>query len=228
MIHDELSKREAPTAKLYNLREALSALEPEIHEFEKYVTKLFSYFGYETIWSPKPKPQGFCVEHEIDAVFRNNEKAIFVECKHHVKYHRFTGLAVPMVVCARFEDLQAGYKRGMRNSHEFDRAWIISNTKFSEHAKNYAKCKNIKLLGWNYPIDKSLQYYIETSRAYPLTLLDISQGYRLKLLNKNIITVRDFFHAKRRTLLSLGMPGGELEKSIKVAEMLLGDENKTE
>ncbi len=176
MIYSELDKRESHTAAIYNIRKAIAALDPVTHQFEKYICHLYQYYGYETEWSPVPKPHGLCTDHEVDVLLRKGDEISFVECKHHFSYHRFTGLKVPMRVWARLQDLKDGFEGKKEGSYNFKEAIIVTNTKFSAHAQKYAKCKNknLELVGWNYPDDNGcLNNLIEKKRAYPLTILNL-------------------------------------------------------
>ena len=212
LIYDELHKREDTLAHRYDLKYALSRLDPTTSQFEKYITRLFSYFGYETHHSPRPKPMGCCSDHEIDVFLKNSEGVKFIECKHHYQYYRYTGLDVPMRVWARLSDLQDGFRKGRRNSFDFSEAWVVTNTKLSEHAIRYSKCKKMPFFAWNQPKDKGLNYYIEKVKAYPLTIVPLTDYDRVKLASQNIIDVKDFISADPAKLSNAGISKTKSEK----------------
>ncbi|NOR85530.1 hypothetical protein GQ473_05425 [archaeon] len=191
-ILEEISK---PVGMRYNLKEALANLNPEFHEFELYITKLFTYPGHKTRHSPNPKIMGYCIDHEIDVVVEGpGDLVALVECKHHFKSHTFSGLDVPMRQWARLHDVDEGKKKGKKNSIAAKEAWVVTNTKFSTHAQEYSRCKNIRLLSWNYPQKAGLNDFIENYKAYPLTLLELSRQERENLMKENIIDTNDFLN----------------------------------
>jgi len=197
LAHEKLDAVARPVAMRYNLKEALATLTPDFHEFELFIAKLFTYPGHRTRHSPNPKIQGYCIDHEIDVVVEGPDEFIaLVECKHHYKAHTFTGLDVPMRQWARLKDIAEGKKNNKRNSIDAKEAWVVTNTKFSTHAENYARCRNMRLLGWNCPQKSGLNDLIERYHAYPLTLLNLSRREREALLKEGIIDTNDFLDAQ--------------------------------
>ena len=65
---------------------------------------------------------------------------------------------------------------------KLDEGWLVTNTKFSESAVKYAKCRNMKLVGWNYPAQGNLQDLIEECHMHPITCLNSSTPSDEKLL----------------------------------------------
>jgi hypothetical protein len=56
----------------------------------------------------------------------------------------------------------------------------------------FSKCKNIQLLGWDYPNNSALREIIDNSGLYPITCLTtITQYEKKELLQKGIILVSD-------------------------------------
>ncbi|MCK4809222.1 MAG: restriction endonuclease [Candidatus Aenigmarchaeota archaeon] len=225
MIYSELDKRESHTAAIYNIRKAIAALDPVTHQFEKYICHLYQYYGYETEWSPVPKPQGFCTDHEIDVLLRKGDEISFVECKHHFSYHRFTGLKVPMRVWARLQDLKDGFEGKKEGSYNFKEAIIVTNTKFSAHAQQYAECKNknLELVGWNYPDDNGcLNNLIEKKRAYPLTILNLDAQTVLKLCELGVHDIKDFVYVSPDILTRSGLSREKIGQLSELVENIVG------
>jgi hypothetical protein len=136
-------------------------------DFEHFIRLLLHAQGYEV--SPAQIIPGKCVEHEIDAVAKNGHEIVCVEVKHHYQSHIYTGVGICLEMQATLEDLRDGF--GSIHEIKFDRAMIVCNTKFSEHAKRYADCKGIQLIGWNMPVEAGLERMIEEKRLYPITLI---------------------------------------------------------
>jgi hypothetical protein len=142
-----LYKLEKPR-ELYHLRDKLAAMNP--FDFEKYVQQLLQDEGYRCEWNVVVP--GFWVEHQIDVIAYKNNNTIMVEVKHHDNPHRLTGLGDACELWARLEDLQHGYQAS-KNPYNFTQAWLVVNTKFSDHAIRYAKGKGLWLTGWRYHLD---------------------------------------------------------------------------
>jgi len=131
---------------LYRLREALALMDSI--DFEKFVKEILASEGYQSKWNLMVN--GFCSQHQLDVLAQNqNGQKFFVEVKHHRNYHRDTDLGTTIEVWGRLDDLRHGHQKG-KTPHDFVNAWLITNTKFSAHAKKYASCKKIRLMGWRY------------------------------------------------------------------------------
>ena len=133
----------------YHLREALAKMGP--FEFEGFVAQVLKKQGL--VCQSDLIIPGFCVKHQIDVVAQDQQRGwYYVEIKHHRNFHRDTDLGTTAEVWARFEDLKQGFSHG-RHQYNFVTGWLVTNTKFSDHAKQYAKCKGLKLTGWRYALD---------------------------------------------------------------------------
>jgi len=165
-----LRKEERPAATSYSLRKAIMDLGPTGFPFEQFVAKIFEAKGFETITDFLA--QGECAEHEIDITAWNKEKLIMVEAKFHNELGLKSDLKVVLYVKARWEDLVNMEFEEFGQKRKLDEGWLITNTKFSEAAIKYAKCRNMKLIGWNYPTKGNLQDLIEESGLHPITCLE--------------------------------------------------------
>jgi len=204
MIFFHLKKYRPEIKHQIDLREAISLLRPK-PDFERFVQLLLKEIGYEV--TPNQILKGKCVEHEIDAVAKKDEEIFLVEVKHHINHHTYTGLDVCLITQARLEDLIDGFKFGL-NTMKLKRALIICNTKFSDHAKTYASCKGITLIGWKMPFEHGLEQIVEKNKLYPITFLkglDLETSERLAdsgiILVKQLIE-EDINKLKRRTKVS--------------------------
>ena len=216
IVLEKLKKFQRSNAYLYKLRDAVSYIEPTA--FEKFTKRILDSMGYKSIWNMII--QGKCIDHQVDVVAEKESKKYLVECKRHTNPHRFCGLGVGLQVQARLEDILDGYKRGM-NKYNFYRAWIFTNTKFSEHIIKYASAKNILLTGWRYPQGNGLENLIQKSHLLPITLLPISKSLKITLQINNIITLKDFISSKRRTLERLGISDNRINSLKKLSQDML-------
>lgn len=195
MILSYLAKTEKITAFLFRLREALSQLDSL--SFELYVKKLLESYGYKCKWDVIVK--GKCVEHQVD-IIAQREELFLVECKHHVNPHRFCGLGNVLQLQARTEDINEGYEI-RKNKYNFNYSWIVTNTKFSEHAKKYARAKDMRLTGWG-SREFKIQKLAQKNKVFPVTILHANRHVIKNLLRAGIITLQDLLRsAKTKKLL---------------------------
>jgi hypothetical protein len=90
---------------------------------------------------------------------------------------------------------------------KFQQPWLVCNTKFSDDAAQYASCKGMKIIGWNYPEGQGLEYLIEEKKLYPITMLkDLDIDSLNKLSTSNFILVLDL----------LRIPIKDLNKTTKI------------
>lgn len=224
IVYDVMTDFDETLALRYRLRESIGSLRPQYHEFEKYMCKVLQLEGYEAEWSPRPLPQGACSEHEIDVLAEQDGATYAVECKHHFHYHRLTGLGVPMIQWAVLDDLQAGHDAGMQHAIDVDKMWVIVNTKLSQHAKDYAECKGIRMTAWNYPEGESLRNIVEEHKAYPITILRMDETYRTALSKKDVLTVQELFDMNKADKTDIGIPNDDLTRLQRKAHDIMNPE----
>jgi len=219
MIFRQLSRHEPVVKHKIDLRKALSLMKSK-PDFEFFIRALLSEHGYEV--TPNQIVNGKCVEHEVDAIARKDGLTYIVEVKHHSNYHVLTGLDVSRVARAVFEDVTEGFELRL-NSLKIDKAMIVCNTKFSEHAERYAECRGIKNIGWNSPPDLNIQTMITEKKLYPITYLKgltITTTERLTqagIILLKQLTAKDPRELRRETRL----PKEALDVIIKRARMIV-------
>jgi hypothetical protein len=180
-----------------DLRRGLSLMGSK-PEFESFVQVLLARNGFEV--APNRLVTGKCVEHEVDAIAKKNGVTYFVEAKHHVSYHTLTGLDESRIARAILEDVTEGFELG-RSSLRIDRAMIVTNTRYSEHAMRYGECRGILQIGWSSPANFSLQNLIEEKNLYPLSSLrGIKNEAKTKLVTSGIVLIEQLFEEKTSTL----------------------------
>ena len=165
----ELLKREDRKAGArYSLRKAVLELGPSGFPFEQFVSQIFIAKGFNT--ETGVQMLGECVYHEVDVVAWNEDKLIIVEAKFHNEINSKSDLKVVLYVKERFDDLSNSlFDYGKKR--KIDESWLVTNTKFTSQAIQYAECKNMKLVGWNYPKDNSLEDMIADTGLHPITCL---------------------------------------------------------
>ncbi len=200
IVADLLGRHEYSKGVRYNLKNSLLKLGPSGFRFEKFVARLLEEYGYATRTNVYVK--GRCARHEID-VIAEKDKIYLIECKFH-NLPIYTGLKEVMYTYARFLDIdEYAESEGEKSKHtnadtgskteviEFDRAWMFTNTKFSDEAKGYAECRGIRLTGWNYPEGEGIELMLEKKNLHPLSILRIDKTILDRLVNAGYVFCRD-------------------------------------
>ena len=188
-IFRELNEREKESATKYNLKNAIIDLRLEGgYVFEKFMGRVFEKKGYNVKLNQLMK--GKLITHEIDvSAFKGSEK-LMVECKHHSKPWLGTRVDTALYVYARFLDLK----------DSFNKAALVTNTKFSSQVIRYGRGVGMKLMGWNYPKGDSLQENIEKFKLYPITILNLPKTEINDYIARNILTVEELRKIKPKVV----------------------------
>lgn len=182
-------KRERPgIASRYSLKRAVLELGPTGFPFEDFISELMKGLGYDT--AIRQKIRGACVEHEVDLIAHKDGRRIGAELKFHNSPGLKTDLKVALYVHARFQDIeQAPAEAGHRNT--LDEKWLITNTKFTSQAIQFARCSGLTLIGWSSPAKGNLQDMVDVSGLHPVTALTtISTSQKQQLINKGHVMCR--------------------------------------
>ncbi|MEK7580248.1 MAG: hypothetical protein AAB465_01375 [Patescibacteria group bacterium] len=149
-----------------------------------------------------------------------------VECKYHNSTGVYTGIKDALYVWARFLDLRDGYKKGLCSN--FKEAWLTSNTKFSDQTIQYAKCKKMKLLGWNWPSEAGLEKLIENKKLYPITIIpDLEPDVQSRLVKADIMLCRDLITCNfDRLLFITKIKNNRLKEMVSLANQILNSPPK--
>jgi hypothetical protein len=176
-----------------DLKKGLSLMNSK-PEFERFVQTLLAHHGFEV--SPNQILRGKCVGHEVDAIANKDGVTFFVEAKHHSNYHTPTGLDESRIARAVLEDVTEGFELG-KSDLKIDRAMIVTNTRYSEHARRYGKCRNILQIGWSSPQTLSLQNMIEEKKLYPLSCIKgLNSETKMKLVNAGVVLMKQVLEEK--------------------------------
>ncbi len=201
-------------ANLLDLRKGLSIMFPK-PEFEVFVQALLAKSGFEV--SPNTLLTGKCVTHEVDGIAKRDGITYLVEAKHHVNYHALTGLDESRIARAILEDVGEGSALGM-SALKIDKAMIVTNTRYSDEALQYGRCRDILQIGWSSPAGSGLQDLIEGTHMFPLSCLKgLSQSARLRLAIAGFVLFgqianEDAADLARKTGLPLHVVEGVKEK----------------
>lgn len=184
-----LRDSDTPIAARYSLRRALFNLGPTGFPFETFLARLFASEGYST--ETGLYLQGNCAEHEIDVAAYKQDHSFIAEAKFHARPGIKSDLQVAMYSYARLLDLKQRKicDEDVCGITEF---WIVTNTKFTSTARDYAKCVGLPLLSWDYPKNNNLHDRIQRAGVYPVTVLQsLSANQAKTLIARDIILCAD-------------------------------------
>ncbi len=204
MIFAFMRKPKPAVRHLFDLRRGISLMVSK-PEFEVYVRVVLAQSGFMV--QPNTILRGLCGEHEVDAIASRNGVTYLVEAKHHANYHALTGLDESRIARAIIEDVTEGYQNGT-STLKVDRAMIVTNTRFSDHALAYGGCRGILQVGWASPEEFSLKEIINKHKLYPLSCLrGVSVETRLRLVDAGIVLIKQLLQQDSRYLeRKLGLP----------------------
>ncbi len=206
-----LKQASIAAAARYSLRRSIMEFGPSGFPFEKYVAQIFNAKGYTTLTDQLV--YGGCVPHEVDVVAWNEEKLIMAEVKYHNEQGGKSDLKTALYVKARYDDLKDNsFTYGDFPPRKIDQWLLITNTKFTETAITYAKCKGLELISWMYPEKGNLLDMIEETKLHPITCLTtLSANDKKDLLAHDIVLCKTIYE-KRQLLKEIGLTDAKIFK----------------
>ena len=181
-IREFLIDKDKRSGLRFNLRQAIFELGPTGFPFEKYLGKIFADQGYKV--QTDLIMEGECVNHEIDLLLEKDGKREIVEAKFHNQIIGKTDIHVLLYTYARFLDV--------KDKNNLDGVWVATNTKISTESIDYANCKGIKVLSWNYPQEWNLAEFVEKPKMYPVTTLtDLTTEEERRFVDNGIVLASD-------------------------------------
>lgn len=212
-----LHKHEHVVAARYSMRRAILELGPTGFPFEDYIGELMRAKGYAT--RTRVVVRGRCAEHEVDVVMEKDDTSIGAELKFHNTPGFKTDIKTALYVRARYWDIQWGAE-DRKEKAGIDEGWLITNTKFTVNAVEYAMCAGIKLLGWSYPDKGNLADLIRETKVYPITILtSLSSADKARLLEGGI-TMCHKIADNPRVLEQAGITGKKHDDALKESRAL--------
>ncbi len=186
MSFEKLRDIRSVYASRYKLKKAIYEMGPSGFPFERLVATILKEEGYQT--EIGVILQGNCVDHEVDVLAQKDGIYFPVECKFHSDEKYICNIKIPLYIHSRYNDIIENPKQ----STNFGRIWIVTNTRFSDDAIKYAACHNIKLLSWSFPKGNGLKDKINRLGLHPLTSLNLlSDEEKDKLLAEGIVLCRE-------------------------------------
>lgn len=197
LVRKELSKEDRCIAHRYNLRRGLLRLGPAGFKFEQYVASILNAYDYKAE-VPEKEIAGFCVDHEIDVIATKGKRATLIEAKFRNAFEDTVTLKDAMSTWARFIDINDNAR--IRKGRRYDDVWIVTNGRFSDSARQFCNCKDVRMVGWSSG-ERSLASMVDHQALYPITVLDdlrqwetdafAKKGYMLcrEIAEKDVATI---------------------------------------
>jgi len=189
MAYALLRKRSQEVGGRYRLKNAIMELGPTGFPFERFVAELMKYQGFET--QVGTMVNGHCVTHEVDVIAEKDDQKIMIECKFHGNTHTKSDVKVALYIHSRYNDVLKAWKKTDPNTIQNYQGWIVTNTRFTQDALDYANCAGLHLVSWDYPSQGSLRDRIDVSGLHPITVLySLSKREKQLLLDKGLVLCR--------------------------------------
>ena len=191
--YHSLRRRSKKAAGRYRLKKAMMDLGPSGYPFEKFVAKLLEAQGYEC--RVNVIQEGKCVSHELDVVAAKNNVRLMIECKYHSGADRKSDVKVPLYIHSRFQDVKAVWEHQYPGENYY--GMVITNTRFTDDALQYARCAGMKAVSWDYPEGNSLKNQIDKTGLHPITALGtLRKSEKQELMNQGIVLCRELIAQK--------------------------------
>ena len=183
------------SASKYSLKRAIFDLGPTGFPFERLVAALLREKGFKT--KVGVILNGACVTHEIDVLAEKEGSVYAIECKFHSDANAVSNVKIPLYINSRFLDIQKQWNTNSKNTTHLKQGWLVTNTRFTIDAINYAKCVGLTLLSWDYPLNNGIKDNIDSFDLYPITtLINLSKDEKTTLISKDIILVKELYENK--------------------------------
>jgi len=200
-------------AARYSLKRAILDFGPSGFPFEAYLAQMFQKEGYTT--HIDQIVTGKCVQHEVDVVAQKDAMTLYVEAKFHNSIGFKTDLETALYVKARLEDIAARPE----NPNPM-RGMLVTNTKFTSVAIEYALCAGVELLAWDFPEKNNLHDRIEAANIYPITALStLNKQDKLALLDRKIVLCNNL-PQQRDALVAAGVSPKKMDTVFSEAALL--------
>jgi Holliday junction resolvase len=165
-------------------------LGPTGYPFERFIARVLDADGYET--RVDQIVPGRCVEHEVDVVAKKDNTCYMIECKFHHTPSTLSNVKTALYVQARFVDIREAGIMCTSKKNMDHKGMLVTNTRFSGQAIQYAECIGLNVLAWKYPQGRSLEQLIDQHRTYPVTVIPAVTRTNVGALLKNdIVLARD-------------------------------------
>jgi hypothetical protein len=211
-----LKKNKSHLASKYKLKKAIYELGPTGFPFERFVSAILKYSGYNT--EVNKVLQGKCITHEVDVIANKKNESTIIECKFHNDQSIKCNVKVPLYVNSRYRDIKDNWATINNSDNLLIQGWVVTNTRFTEDAMQYGKCCGLYLLSWDYPKNNSLKDRIDLLGLYPITVSTLlTKREKQFLLSREIVLCRELMNDK----FYLDQLGVSEERKVKILDEVM-------
>jgi len=192
-VKNLLQEEDSMAAIRFSLKKAIQKLGPTGFPFEKYIGAIFQSFGFKV--KLNQYLPGLCLKYEIDFLAQKDDLLYIGECKYrNLLQEKSIHSNIVLANFARFLDLKDGAFLKQKKFSNFKiKPILVTDAKFTPDAIKFSQCRDMESLGWRYPKDKGLEYFIESQNLYPITILPSLKNYLAEIfVSQNIVLVKDF------------------------------------
>lgn len=213
-----LKKKKSLFASKYKLKKAIYELGPTGFPFERFISGILHYSGYET--KVGEVLQGTCVSHEIDVLAIKNGTLNIIECKFHGEDGLNCNVKVPLYIHSRYNDVKVPLESKKDKTYRETLGWVVTNTRFTVDALQYGKCAGLYLLSWDHPNGNSIKDRIDRLGLYPITVSTLlSEKEKHFLLNRDVVLCKQLVQ-EHFFLDHLGVSNGRKTRILAEMESL--------
>jgi hypothetical protein len=169
LARKKLHEEYRPSSYRYALKRGIFRLGPSGFPFEQLMARLLTGMGYDT--TTNEMIHGKCVRHEVDIRGTTQKELIWGECKFHNVQGSVVDLKTSLYVYARFLDLKEN-----SDDHRKKTMWLITNTRLTAEAIQFAQCREMKILGWELPQGQGLNQLLELFKGGVITCQDFQKN----------------------------------------------------
>jgi Holliday junction resolvase-like predicted endonuclease len=210
-IMDFLQNSTSPISRdRYSLKQSIMDLGPTGYPFEDYVSEILKAEGCNT--QVRQTLKGKCISHEIDIVVEKDNIRSMIECKFHNTAGAKSQVQVSLYTKARFDDI--------KEINKLNDAWLITNTKITQDALDYALCSSMRVISWDYPENGNFRDLVEKHQLHPITALNnMSSAQKQQLLENHTILIKEV--SKNPSCLDiLGLPKDKKQTILSECQLL--------
>ncbi|SFR66152.1 ATPase [Maribacter stanieri] len=190
-----LKNKKSVFASRYKLKKAIYELGLTGFPFGRFISSLLRYSDYST--KCNVIMEGVCVTHELDVVAEKNGETTIIECKFHGEEGLNCTVETPLYIHSRFKDVHTLWNKKQSKNNKLNKGWVVTNTRFTEHAIKYGKCAELYLLSWDYPHKNGLKDRIDKLGLYPITASTLLTNREKQfLLSRDIVLYRQLWKDK--------------------------------
>lgn len=195
LAFNQLKKVSGTLAARYSLKRALLDLGPAGFYFEQWIAKFLQNYGYQTLTNEIV--QGEAVSHESDVIAKRGNDLFWIECKFRNTISSKITVTTPMYLLSRIKDVSVRSYNFFGKEEKVTQGWLITNVYLTSDAIAFGEYYGIKMLSWDYPVNRSIKHLVDQKALYPITCLTtLSKREKEYLLSKGYVLVKDL-HEKQ-------------------------------